>query len=380
MGAERPGFAPEFPSVRHNVVASRNLKDMLVLGIETSCDETAAAVVADDGVVLSDVVRSQIASHAPYGGVVPEIASRDHAAAISPVVEQALAQAGLLLSQMDGVAVTAQPGLSGALLVGLQAAKGLSWAAQKPLVAVDHLVGHLLSVFLRRPGEEGPRPHYPFIALLVSGGHTAIYHVAGSDLSQVTEMGATRDDAAGEAFDKVAKVLGLGYPGGPWIDKLAAMGNAKRASVLLPKGIADRSSFEMSFSGIKSAVMRHVASLKEPLRDQALSDFCAAFQSTMVEVLVGKTIRAAEREGLTSIVLAGGVAANKGLRARFAEVCSRKEMALFVPPFASCTDNAAMIAYVGAQRLMRGERDTFSVGPSTRTALLRVTRKGGGRR
>lgn len=353
---------------------------MRVLGIETSCDETAAAVVTETGDVLSDVVKSQIALHAPYGGVVPEIASRDHARAVLPVVREALAAAGLAQRDVDGIAVTSRPGLSGALLVGLQAAKGLAWAAEKPFVTVDHLVGHLLAVLLRRPGHDAPVPGFPFVALLVSGGHTAIYRVDGPDLAEVHEIGATRDDAAGEAFDKVAKLLGLGYPGGPAVDRLAAQGDAGRAGVDLPRGMADRRSFEMSFSGLKSAVARHVAELPEPPKGQALADLCAAFQSTVVTVLAGKTVRAAEREGVPRVVLAGGVAANRGLRARMAEVCARRDIALFVPPFASCTDNAAMIAYAGALRLARGDRDSLAVGPATKTALLRVTRKGGGKR
>ncbi|MEZ4296046.1 MAG: tRNA (adenosine(37)-N6)-threonylcarbamoyltransferase complex transferase subunit TsaD [Polyangiaceae bacterium] len=353
---------------------------MRVLGIESSCDETAAAIVTETGEVLSDVVRSQIAAHAPYGGVVPEIASRDHARAIVPVVREAVSEAGMTLADVDGIAVTSRPGLSGALLVGLQAAKGLAWSLGKPLVSVDHLVGHLLAVMLRRPGSDAPAPEYPFIALLVSGGHTAIYRVDGPELSSVHEIGATRDDAAGEAFDKVAKLLGLGYPGGPRVDRLAAEGDAARAGVSLPRGIADRRSFEMSFSGLKSAVARHVASLPEKPSGQALADLCAAFQATVVSVLVDKTVRASDREQVPRIVLAGGVAANRGLRARMAEVCARREIALFVPPFASCTDNAAMIAYCGALRLARGERDPLTVGPATKTALLRVTRKGGGKR
>jgi len=357
---------------------------MRVLGIETSCDETAAAVVTASGEVLSDVVRSQIAAHAPYGGVVPEIASRDHARAVAPVVTEALAQAGLALRDVDGIAVTSRPGLSGALLVGLQMAKGLAWAAEKPIVGVDHLVGHLLAVFLQRRGSEAPVPEYPFIALLVSGGHTAIYRVDGPELTNVHEIGATRDDAAGEAFDKVGKLLGLGYPGGPAIDRLAAQGNGSRAGVMLPRGMSDPRSFEFSFSGIKSAVARHVAwyaaTRGAPPEGEALADLCAAFQGRVVDVLVSKTVRAAERERLQRIVLAGGVAANRGLRARMAEVCARREIGLFVPPFASCTDNAAMIAYAGALRLARGERDGPSLGPSTKTALLRVTRKGGGPR
>ncbi|MEZ4307093.1 MAG: tRNA (adenosine(37)-N6)-threonylcarbamoyltransferase complex transferase subunit TsaD [Polyangiaceae bacterium] len=260
----------------------------------------------------------------------------------------------------------------------MQAAKGLAWSLGKPLVSVDHLVGHLLAVMLRRPGSDAPAPEYPFIALLVSGGHTAIYRVDGPELSSVHEIGATRDDAAGEAFDKVAKLLGLGYPGGPRVDRLAAEGDAARAGVSLPRGIADRRSFEMSFSGLKSAVARHVASLPEKPSGQALADLCAAFQATVVSVLVDKTVRASDREQVPRIVLAGGVAANRAC-ARMAEVCAPRDRALRAP-FASCTDNAAMIAYCGALRLARGERDPLTVGPATKTALLRVTRKGGGKR
>ena len=349
-----------------------------VLGIETSCDETAAAVVTDGGDVLSDVVRSQIALHAPYGGVVPEIASRDHARAVVPVVREALARAGTSIAEIDGVAVTARPGLSGALLVGLQIAKGIAWAAEKPLVGVDHLVGHLLAVFLRR--DEAPPPTYPFVALLASGGHTALYRVDGPRVEAVRELGATRDDAAGEAFDKVAKLLGLGYPGGPVIDRLATEGDPARARDAVPKPMARRDSLEFSFSGIKSAVARHVASRGGPPEGQALADLCAAFQGTVVDTLVQKTVRAAQREGLEQIVIAGGVAANKGLRARLSAECARRGLRLFVPAFESCTDNAAMIAYAGAIRLAAGERDGMDLAPSTRTSLPRVTRKGAGLR
>lgn len=351
---------------------------ILVLGIETSCDETAAAVVSDRGDVLSDVVKSQIALHAAYGGVVPEIAARDHARVIVPVVREALSRAGLAIADVDGVAVTSRPGLSGALLVGLQMAKGLAWAANKPLVGVDHLVGHLLAVFLRRDDAEPPA--YPFLALLASGGHTALYRVDGPRLDQVRELGATRDDAAGEAFDKVGKLLGLGYPGGPAIDRLAATGDASRASDAVPRPMARRDSLEFSFSGIKTAVARHVAARGGPPTGQDLADLCASFQGTVVDTLVQKTVRAAEREGLTRVVVAGGVAANKGLRARMAAECARRRLALFVPSFASCTDNAAMIAYAGALRLGAGERDGMDLSPSTRTSLPRVTRKGAGLR
>ena len=350
----------------------------VVLGIETSCDETAAAVVTDGGEVLSDVVRSQIAIHAPYGGVVPEIASRDHARVIVPVVREALARAGKAVADVDGIAVTARPGLSGALLVGLQIAKGLAWASGKPLVGVDHLVGHLLAVFLRR--DDTSPPAYPFVALLASGGHTALYRVDGPRLDAVRELGATRDDAAGEAFDKVAKLLGLGYPGGPVIDRLAAQGDPTRARDAVPKPMARRDSLEFSFSGIKTAVARHVAARGGPPEGRDLADLCAAFQTTVVDTLVQKTVRAAQQEGLERIVIAGGVAANKGLRAKMASECARRGLTLFVPAFASCTDNAAMIAYAGAVRLAAGERDGMDLAPSTRTSLPRVTRKGAGLR
>ncbi len=353
---------------------------MRVLGIETSCDETAAAVVTETGLVLSDVVRSQIEAHAPYGGVVPEIASRDHAAAIVPVVREALLQASMSPLDIDGIAVTTRPGLLGAILVGLSAAKGLAFSTGAPLVGVDHLVGHLLAVFLQRSGEEAPVPAFPFVALLASGGHTAIYRVDGPDIASIRELGATRDDAAGEAFDKVAKLLGLGYPGGPAVDKLAASGDASRAIAVLPRAMAQKTSLEFSFSGLKAAVMRSVAAAGAPPEGQALCDLCAAFQSSVVETLVEKTTRAARMEGIPRIVLAGGVAANRGLRARMAEVCRKQRISLFVPSFSSCTDNAAMIAYAGAQSLVAGHRDGLSLGPSTKTSLPRLTRKGAGLR
>ncbi|NUP07664.1 MAG: tRNA (adenosine(37)-N6)-threonylcarbamoyltransferase complex transferase subunit TsaD [Polyangiaceae bacterium] len=349
-----------------------------VLGLETSCDETAAAVVTSDGDVLSDVVRSQVAIHAPYGGVVPEVAARDHAVALPEIVTRALASANRELRDVDGIAVTNRPGLAGALLVGLLTAKGLAWGAGKPLIGVDHLVGHLLAVFLRREGATPP-PAFPFVALLVSGGHTAIYRVDGSRLDDIQELGATRDDAAGEAFDKVAKLLGLGYPGGPVVDRLAARGIASRAPVTLPRPMAGRAGFEMSFSGIKSAVARHVERNGVPEGD-ALEDLCAAFQETVVEVLVSKTLGATKAEGLGRIVLGGGVAANRGLRKRMTEAAATRGIEVFIPPLASCTDNAAMIAYTGALSLARGETSPLDLTPSTKTALLRVTRKGGGRR
>jgi N6-L-threonylcarbamoyladenine synthase len=370
---------------------------MLVLGIESSCDETAAAVVDESGLVHADVVRSQIALHAPYGGVVPELASRDHVRGITVVVREAIHRAGVRFEQLGGVAVTARPGLSGALLVGVQAAKGIAWARDLPIVAVDHLVGHLLAVFLRRPANTtatanaiatantnaNPNTNtnttaFPFIALLASGGHTAIYRVDGPSLSEIHELGATRDDAAGEAFDKVAKAIGLGYPGGPIVDRLAATGDADVFHI--PPPMARRDSLEFSFSGVKSFVARHVAEHGKPTTDVDVANLCAGFQRVVVGSLVAKTIRAAQGQRIQNVVLAGGVAANRELRRTAAEACAKAGLNLAVPPIASCTDNAAMIAYAGALRLTRGERDEFSFSTSTRTALERVTRKGGGRR
>jgi N6-L-threonylcarbamoyladenine synthase len=351
-----------------------------VLGIETSCDETAAAVVDASGRVLSDVVHSQVDLHALYGGVVPEIAARDHASAIVPVVREALARASVTLADVDAIAVTARPGLAGALLVGVQHAKGLAWASGKPLVAVDHLFGHLTAVFLERDGEATrPHPEYPFVALLASGGHTAIYRVDAPDEAAVRELGATRDDAAGEAFDKAGKLLGLGYPGGPRIDKLAAQGDAKRSTFQFVSPMANGPSLELSFSGLKSALSRHVEREGRP-EGQALADVCAAFQATVTKTLVKKTVRAAQQEGVRHVVIGGGVAANRGLRALFETACAKAGLEVFVPPVASCTDNAAMIAYAGALRFDAGSRADMTLAPATKTLFPRVTRKGGGRR
>lgn len=359
---------------------------MRVLAIESSCDETAAAVVTEDGLILSDVVRSQIELHAPFGGIVPEIAARDHTRAIVPVVTGALEQAQLSLTEVDGIAVTNRPGLVGALLVGVQVAKGLAWGADKPLVGVDHLVAHLLSVFLR-PAQQGaapttsePPPRFPFVGLLVSGGHTALYLCRGPDRRQMEELGATRDDAVGEAFDKVAKLLGLGYPGGPLIDRLAAQGQWSRAGVELPTPMGRKDSPEFSFSGLKSAVARHVASSKRPRTEAEIADLCAAFQRVVTQVLVRKAVRTAQRQGVERIVLAGGVAANGELRRRLSAACGRVGMDLHVPRLGYCTDNAAMVGYAGASRLAAGRTDALSLGPSTRSELPRVTRKGRGKR
>jgi len=348
-----------------------------VLGIETSCDETAAAVVRGRR-VESDVVHSQVALHAPYGGVVPELASRDHLRNIRPVIEAALSRAGCSLADIDGIAVTCRPGLSGALLVGMQTAQGLAWAAHKPIVGVDHLIGHLLAAFLEFDTPKAQSPEFPFIGLLASGGHSALYKVSGPLASDIEELGATRDDAAGEAFDKVAKLLGLGYPGGPIIDKLAAQGDPEK--VTLSKPMPQKNALEFSFSGLKTNVLRWVTKHGRPGDDQTLRDLCASFQRRVVDALLDKALIAAEQEGIGRLVIAGGVAANRELRTRGAERAAAKGLEFIIPPFRACTDNAAMIAYAGAMRLERGEDDSGHLEMSPHTLLPAVTRKGSGRR
>jgi N6-L-threonylcarbamoyladenine synthase len=349
---------------------------MLVLGIETSCDETGAAVVRDDGLVLSDVVQSQ-AVHAEWGGVVPELASRDHEHNVLHVVRDALSRANVTLETIDGVAVTCRPGLVGALLVGVQAAKGMAYGAGKPLVGVDHLMGHLLAVFLKRDGAAQSTPAFPFVALLASGGHTAIYRVDGPDERRVRELGATRDDAAGEAFDKVAKLLGLPYPGGPAVDARARVGDATAVELAVP--MASRQSLEMSFSGIKTQVAARVRDARV-VDDAFVANVCASFQRAVTSVLAAKLLEAARREGVRDVVLGGGVAANSELRRRVVDGAGRLGMTAHVPPLASCTDNGAMIAYAGAARLARGECDPWSLGATSATVLPRATRKGRGPR
>jgi len=337
---------------------------MNVLGIETSCDETGAAVVREDGTVVSDVVATQIAEHAPYGGVVPELASRAHLRAVLPVTERALAALPRGLDDIDAVAVTNGPGLVGALLVGVQVAKAIAWSRGLPLVGVNHLVGHLFAVYLRR-GEGAPEPPpLPFIALLVSGGHTALYEVRSH--SDIVLLGQTRDDAAGEAFDKVAKLLGLGYPGGPVVDRLAAKGDPR--AVELPRPMASLRNLDFSFSGLKTALAHHVKRAGVPDSEQAMADLCASFQRVVVDVLVKKSLAACRASGVAHLVLTGGVAANRGLRARAREAAEPLGVQVYVPPIASCTDNAAMIAYAGALRLAAGERDPVDLPVFSRVA------------
>jgi N6-L-threonylcarbamoyladenine synthase len=341
----------------------------LVLGIESSCDETAAALVRGDGEVLGDVVASQIKLHAPYGGVVPELAARAHVQNIIPVLEGALAQAGVPLEKVDAIAVTNGPGLVGALLVGVQAAKAIALARNLPLIGVNHLVGHLLSAQITRAASPSEQVAYPFIALLVSGGHTALYEVRSP--TDMAQLGQTRDDAAGEAFDKVAKLLGLGYPGGPRVDRLAALGDATR--IKLPRPLRRPGSLEFSFSGLKTAVAQLVVAHGRYESEQEIADLCASFQGVVVESLVEKSLEACRVRAIPRLVITGGVAANKGLRAHAKLRCDAAGVALTVPPFQSCTDNAAMIAYAGACRLQAGLIDSLELDVFSRSPILGAT-------
>lgn len=306
---------------------------MLVLCIETSCDETAAAVVRDGRHMLSNVVASQVDVHARYGGVVPELASRKHVEAIAVVINTALQEAGVTVDQLEGIGVTRGPGLIGALLVGLSTAKAMAWSLGVPLAAVHHMEGHILAPLL----EEAP--DFPFLALAVSGGHSHLYRVDG--VGRYRTLGQTLDDAAGEAYDKVAKLLGLGYPGGALIDRLAGQGNPE--AIAFPRPMLHKPNFDFSFSGIKTAVLQYVQQSQKPLDDRHIADIAASFQAAMVEVLTRKTLRAAEAEGLERIVVAGGVACNSGLRARFGELAAKHGNRVYFPSPALCGDNAAML-------------------------------------
>jgi N6-L-threonylcarbamoyladenine synthase len=332
---------------------------MIVLGIETSCDETAAAVVDGGRKVLASIVASQDDVHAPYGGVVPELASRRHLEVLVPVVRRALETAGMALDDVDGIAVTYGPGLVGSLLIGCSAAKAIAYARRRPLVGVNHLEGHIYAAFL-----EGEPPAHPFLALVVSGGHTALY--LAREPRRYERIGQTRDDAAGEAFDKVAKLLGLGYPGGPAVERVARDGDPR--AIAFPTANMSDGAPDFSFSGIKTAVSLHVRRAG-PLGPAQVADVAASFQATAVKMLVRKTTKAALRFGVRRVVLTGGVAANTALRLALEGECREHGWALHVPSRRLCTDNAAMIAAAGHDRLEAGERAPLSLNAVPDLAL-----------
>lgn len=367
----------------------------LILGIETSCDETAAAVVANGARRLSNVVLSQVPVHRLYGGIVPELASREHLRGIAPIVRQALERADVTLEQVDAVAVTRGPGLAGALLVGLTYAKALALAAGKPLIGVHHLAGHIHAVLLDRRERGQDEPAWPAVALVVSGGHTSLFLVtrrpeaAGGFGYQL--LGQTRDDAAGEAGDKVAKLLGLGYPGGPVIDRLAEHGNERAIAFTRPK-LKGPHDLDFSFSGLKTAVLRYTQThplaagmasrraltaqgAKPPLEqlraacDAETLDLIASFQYAVARELSEKTVAAAERWGAASILLTGGVAANRRLRRELAELAAERGWEVMAPPIALCTDNAAMIAAAAAAQWAAGDFASWDLAASPQLPL-----------
>lgn len=337
------------------VVCNPYNNQMIVLGFESSCDETGVAIVGTDRGVLSHALHTQAAMHQAYGGVVPELASRDHIRRVVPLTRQALADANLTLSDISAIAYTAGPGLAGALLVGAGTAQALAWSLGKPVIPIHHLEGHLLS-----PRLADPRPEFPFVALLVSGGHTQLMRV--NAVGDYELLGETLDDAAGEAFDKTAKLLGLGYPGGPQLAALAQKGDATRFE--LPRPLLHRPGFDFSFSGLKTAVLNQVQkackvagvdSAHPGLLDtQTRADLAAATQAAIVDILIAKSVSTLDHTGLNRLVVAGGVGANRRLRQQLVSACDERGAQVFFPPIDLCTDNGAMIAYAAAERINAG--------------------------
>ncbi len=328
---------------------------MRILAIESSCDDTGAAVILDGRRILSNIVSSQVPIHQKYGGVVPELASRTHIESIVPIVTTAFEKAGVRLQEIDGIAVTQGPGLVGSLLVGLCFAKSIAFASGLPFVGVNHIEAHLSAIFL----EQKP-PKFPFVGLVVSGGHTSLYRMDG--FGKYHRLGQTRDDAAGEAFDKVAKLLGLGYPGGPIIDELSNAGNPK--AIRFPRPVLSKNSLDFSFSGLKTAVVNYVkanppSSTGYP--DSLIKNIVCSFQEAVIDVLIKKTVQAAQDQKLRRIVLSGGVAANQRLRKRMQEEAAERKLEIYLPSPSFCTDNAAMVGVVGHEYLKRGIRSPLSL-------------------
>jgi tRNA N6-adenosine threonylcarbamoyltransferase len=325
---------------------------MRVLGIETSCDETGVAVVEDD-TVLANIIAGQVRLHERFGGVVPELASRAHVEALTPLLDEALAAAGVGFGDLDGVAVTAGPGLVGALLVGIAAAKTVALATSAPLIGVNHLEGHILANAVEHGSDLTPA-----VCLVVSGGHTMLVHMPEPHRYEI--LGQTVDDAAGEAFDKVARFLGLGFPGGPAIDKLAWQGDPN--AIRFPRAMADSGDYDFSLSGLKTAVLRHVRAARDAGGEADPADLAASFQEAVVDVQVSKTLGAAKARRVETILLGGGVVANSRLRERIDEAGAEAGLRVLIPSMDLCTDNGAMIALAGAWRLRRGERSSLGIG------------------
>jgi N6-L-threonylcarbamoyladenine synthase len=333
---------------------------MIILGIDTSCDDTCAALVEDGERLLSNVVNTQVIVHHRYGGVVPELASREHIRNIVPVVRESLRKAGIDNKDIDAIAVTVGPGLVGALLVGIHFAKAYSYANNIPLIGVNHLEGHILSIFL-----EKSFPSFPFVALTVSGGHTNIYHVR--DFGEYTVLGQTLDDAAGEAFDKIAKLLDLGYPGGPAIEKLSATGRPD--AIDFPRAYLSKDSLDFSFSGLKTAVALYVKKWRDNktgVNEIRIADIAASFQAAVVDILINKAIAATAQVGAKSVVLAGGVARNNQLRTTLQKMMTKEGINLYIPSPEFCTDNGAMIAVAGYHRIIKGAGDDLTLDARSR--------------
>ena len=326
--------------------------DVLILAIESSCDETAAAVVKNGREVLSNVINTQIAIHTEYGGVVPEIASRKHIENINPVIRKALEDAGVTLDDIDAIGVTYGPGLVGALLVGVAEAKAIAFAKNKPLVGVHHIEGHISANYV-----ENKELEPPFVALVVSGGHTHLVKV--NDYGEYEIVGRTRDDAAGEAFDKVARAIGLGYPGGPKIDKLAKEGNPD--AIVFPRAHVDDAPYDFSFSGIKSAVLNYINSANMQGKEINRADVAASFQKAVVDALVSRAVRLAKECGMDKLAIAGGVASNSALRAAIQEECTKNNISFYSPSPILCTDNAAMIGAAAYYEYIKGVRHGYDL-------------------